>query len=229
MLLSGKLIPYEQNEYAKIGACEKCKTATAVECLVCEMTLCNNCRNILYPYKEADGTLVFHDAHPVQCECTVIDFQLALMRARKAERVFNITWSQVPENEKIAPLAAICFTRSLATLIDTSATALDYHHDENHVKGGLNVAIISKGEESLDPSSKGESDGDEYRAILEASSAGSYYNLRIQDRQHITGATSPPELENIKEATALSIAIRVVREILAFKDVPKDQELHWTV
>ena len=59
MLLSGKFTPYEQNEYARMGACEKCHTATAVECLVCEITLCNSCRNNLYPYKEADGTLVF--------------------------------------------------------------------------------------------------------------------------------------------------------------------------
>ena len=115
--------------------------------------------------------------------------------------------------------------RSLVSLCDTSATALDYHQVSNHAKGGLNVAKISKGEESLDPASDGESDGDEYRATLEASSPGSYYNLRIQDRQHITGATSPLELENLQEAAAPSTAIRVVREILALKDVPKDHEL----
>ena len=129
MLLSGKFTPHEQNEYAKLGACEKYETATAVECLVCEMTLCNNSRNILYPYKEADGTLVFHDAHPVQCECTVRDFQLALMQARKDERGYNTNWSIAPDDEEIAPLSAICFVRSLV-----SATALDYHQVSNHAK-----------------------------------------------------------------------------------------------
>ena len=94
---------------------------------VCETALCNSCRNNLYPYKEADGTLVFQEAHPVQCECTVKEFQLALMQARKDERGYNTNWSIASDDDKIAPLAAICFVRSLVSLCDTGATALDYH------------------------------------------------------------------------------------------------------
>jgi hypothetical protein len=111
--------------------------------LVCETALCNSCRNNLYPYKEADGTLVFQEAHPVQCECTVKEFQLALMQARKDERGYNTNWSIAPDNDKIANLAAICFVRSLVSLCDTGATALDYHQVSNHAKCGLNVVVIS--------------------------------------------------------------------------------------
>ena len=134
-----------------------------------------------------------------------------------------MTWSVAAEGENIAPLAAICFIRSLITFCDTSATALDYHKDTPHGNDGINVAILSKGEISLEPAEDGESDEEEYRANLEASSTGSYDNLRLQDRQFITGATSPLELENIEAASAPPNTKRVVKEILALKDVPFNQ------
>ena len=218
-------IPHEQHEYSLMAACDKCLTAIAVPCIVCDTTLCNNCRNALYPYKEADGTVIRHDTHPVQCPCTMRDFQLALMRARKADKEVNKAWSQAPGDEKIAPLAAVRQTRSLVTLVSTSATALDYQNEENRVRCGPIADLISKGEENLEPASEGESDRDDYRANVEASATGSYFNLRIMDRRDIIGATSPQESEAIQRATAPPITLSVVREILSPKDVVQDQEV----
>ena len=55
---------------------------------------------------------------------------------------------------------------------------------------------------------------------MEASAAGSYYNMRIKDRLNIIGATSPQESEAIKGARALPSTFFVVREILALVDGP---------
>ena len=76
-----------------------CKKFIAVSCIVCATTLCNNCRNVVHPFKEADGVVVRHEAHPVQCPCTMRDFQLALMKARKENREVNHAWSQTPDDE----------------------------------------------------------------------------------------------------------------------------------
>ena len=83
------------------------------------------------------------------------DFQLALMRARKGNKEVNKAWAQTPDDEKIAPLAAIRLTRSLITLVSTSATALDYQNEQNSDKRGPIADLISKGEEDLEPASEG--------------------------------------------------------------------------
>ncbi len=47
-----------------------------------------------------------------------------LQRDMLEELLTNKAWSEAPDDEQIAPLATICFTRSLATLVSTSATGL---------------------------------------------------------------------------------------------------------
>ena len=222
-LLSGSHIPHDQHEYSQVGPCEMCADSSASVCLVCGVALCNVCKNNMFPYKDDDGTPSFVESHPVQCDCTMRDFQLALMQARKSEKLYNLTWSVAPEGEEIAPLAALCFIRSLITFGDTSATVLDYQKDTPQSNAGINVPILSKGEDSLEPAEDGASDEEEYLVNLEASSLGSYYNQRLQDRQFLTGATSPLELQNVKEATAPPNTKRVVKEILSLKDVPFTQ------
>ena len=109
-LLSGKFIPHDQHEYTLMVKCSSCNSTYAPQCLVCESALCNQCRNILYPYKDDDGEVIQKDPHPVQCECTKHAFYLGLMRARKSTRIYHSDWHFGKENDSITPLGAVVYT-----------------------------------------------------------------------------------------------------------------------
>ena len=129
-LLSSQFIPHDQHEFTLIQVCDKCKQELALACLVCDTSLCNNFRNVIYPHKDDEGIVTKHESHPVQCPCTMREFQLALMKARKENRSMFDSWENASPQEKIAPLAATCFSRSLITFSHNSATALDFKNEE---------------------------------------------------------------------------------------------------
>ena len=82
-----------------------------------------------------EGVITRHDAHPVHCH------QSELMRCRTDQRPANDSWADAPGNERIAPLAAACFSRSLLTQNDNSATAIDLKDEENSIIGGLLASL----------------------------------------------------------------------------------------
>ena len=183
LLLSGSHIPHDQHEYTQEIPRDACAIKMAPACLVCNTALCNGCRNALFPFKESDGTPYTVEPHPVQRSCTMQDFRLALMRARKTKRMYNFEWSAATGDDETAPLAGLCFVRALFTFGNTGATALDYQKNTPQSDDGINVPILSRGEDSLEPADDGASDEEFYLTTLSTTSKGSYYHGRTQDRQ----------------------------------------------
>ena len=86
-LLSSDILPHGDHEYQVTEPCYLCNVPPreknkAYACIVCQACICFACRNKHMPKFEG-GLEVVLNLHPVQCDCSMADFRMALLKERK--------------------------------------------------------------------------------------------------------------------------------------------------